>query len=107
MTIRMKNEGNYKDWQAKQAAQKARLEAHDEERDRIEKDGRVESLMRQYTVPSSTRCAGTLMDAVKCAVEGEPFYCHEGLARGEEPTRVCASAALLTKAFSSGAKERR
>jgi hypothetical protein len=32
---------------------------------------------RAGTVPNA--CAVTLMDAVKCGVEGEPFYCHKGV----------------------------
>jgi hypothetical protein len=30
---------------------------------------------RAGTIPNG--CAPTLMDAIKCAIEGAPFYCHE------------------------------
>jgi hypothetical protein len=43
-------------------------------------------------------CATTVMDALKCAVEGEAFYCHLGVADGEEPKRPCAGWSLLRRA---------
>lgn len=36
-------------------------------------------------------CEETLSDAIKCAVEGRPFYCHKGTRDGEEaPKRLCS-----------------
>lgn len=40
------------------------------------------------TVPN--RCLATVANALKCAVEREPFYCHKGLADDGEPLRLCA-----------------
>ncbi len=40
------------------------------------------------TVPN--QCGPTLMDAIKCVVEAEPFYCHKGLSENDEPRRICA-----------------
>jgi len=40
------------------------------------------------TVPN--RCGPTLMDAIKCVVEAEPFYCHKGMNENDEPRRICA-----------------
>lgn len=43
---------------------------------------------RRGTRPNG--CPGTLMDAIKCAVEGDPFLCHVGMENGEgEPRGVC------------------
>lgn len=36
----------------------------------------------------------TLMDAVKCVIEGDPFYCHKTLRDGE-PRHLCAGYAML------------
>lgn len=33
---------------------------------------------------------GTLMNALKCAMERIPFHCHKGVADGDEPTELCA-----------------
>jgi hypothetical protein len=38
---------------------------------------------------TANQCAPTLMDAVKCLLEGEPFYCHMGVPDEAEPTRLC------------------
>ena len=37
------------------------------------------------------RSTATLMDALKCVVEGVPFYCHKGVDedKGRGPTRLC------------------
>jgi len=35
------------------------------------------------TIPNG--CPSTLMDAVKCLVEGEPFYCHKSVRPTERP----------------------
>lgn len=40
---------------------------------------------RRGTVPNG--CPTTLMDAIKCAVEGDTFYCHEH--RKGEPMQAC------------------
>ena len=42
---------------------------------------------RAGTVPNG--CPETLMDAVKCMIEGKPFYCHKGVREGERPKRLC------------------
>lgn len=34
-------------------------------------------------------CPETLMDAIKCVVEGAPFYCHKGMKEGEKPKHLC------------------
>ena len=44
---------------------------------------------RAGTVPNG--CTATLLDAIKCAIEGVPFYCHEDKA-GERP---CAGWIML------------
>ena len=50
---------------------------------------------RLGTVPNG--CPTTLMDALKCVLEVEPFMCHEVLDDGREPVKVCAGwAAMLT-----------
>jgi hypothetical protein len=51
---------------------------------------------RAGTVPN--RCAQTVMDAVKCVAEREPFYCHEPAARGPdgEPTDLCRGWVIAT-----------
>lgn len=40
-------------------------------------------------------CSETLMDAMKCVIEGVPFYCHKGIKDGEEAKRLCSGWALL------------
>jgi hypothetical protein len=45
----------------------------------------------------------TTMDALKCVMEGVPFYCHEG-ADPENPHRLCAGYATL-RADSEGRLE--
>lgn len=54
----------------------------------------VECAFVQGTIPN--QCGPTLMDAIKCVVEGEPFYCHKGLRDGDEPRRLCAGYAAVT-----------
>lgn len=58
--------------------------------------------------PSAPRCDGcafrlgtlanqsvaTQMTALKCVIEGEPFYCHKGVGDGE-PKRLCAGYEVL------------
>lgn len=39
------------------------------------------------TIPN--RCPSTLMNALKCVMEGEPFYCHKGVTYPECPKRLC------------------
>lgn len=46
---------------------------------------------RAGTAPNG--CVPTLMDALKCAMEGVPFYCHESPCG--EPTRLCAGWRLM------------
>ena len=48
---------------------------------------------RAGTLPNG--CEETLMDAMKCAVEGKPFYCHKGLKEGEAPKRLCSGVMVL------------
>ncbi len=59
----------------------------------IEESRRIrcdECAFRSGTIPNS--CESTLMDAVKCAIEGVPFYCHKSL--GDVP---CAGWVLLSR----------
>lgn len=42
---------------------------------------------RGETIPNG--CLPTVMDALKCIIEGHPFMCHAGMRDGE-PTAVCA-----------------
>lgn len=51
---------------------------------------------RLGTAPNG--CPGTLMDAVKCALEGEPFFCHKGVTDDTAPKRLCAGWVVLTAA---------
>ena len=37
----------------------------------------------------ANRSGATVMDAVKCVLEGEPFFCHLGLKDEDEPTSLC------------------
>lgn len=48
------------------------------------------------TVPN--QCMPTVADALKCTMEGEPFYCHKGLLGGAEPRRLCAGWLALARA---------
>lgn len=48
------------------------------------------------------QCAGTLMDALKCAIEGETFYCHLGVPEGGEPKRVCGGYVLFRGSAKAG-----
>ena len=48
---------------------------------------------RLGTLPNE--CAESTMDLVKCAIEGEPFYCHKGLREGEDPKRLCTGWLVL------------
>lgn len=41
---------------------------------------------RKGTLPNG--CSETLMDAIKCVVELNPFYCHKGLDDGK-PKHIC------------------
>ena len=56
---------------------------------------------RLGTTPN--QCAPTLMDAVKCLVESEPFYCHKGVREGEAPRRLCTGWMVLANEDWSGA----
>lgn len=53
----------------------------------------VDCAARLGTVPN--QCESTLMCFVKCTIEREPFFCHRGIAEGEEPKRVCGGYELL------------
>ena len=35
-------------------------------------------------------CLPTVMDALKCAVEGKPFYCHQNLDENGDPIDLCS-----------------
>lgn len=48
---------------------------------------------RLGTIPN--QCESTLMCLVKSTIERDPFYCHKGVAEGEEPKRVCGGYSLL------------
>lgn len=52
--------------------------------------------LRRGTRPNG--CAETQMDALKCVLEGIPFYCHKGIAESEDPKRLCAGWVTLTTA---------
>ena len=43
---------------------------------------------RAGTLPNG--CPETVMDALKCVVTGEPFYCHQGFDVDGKPTKLCA-----------------
>lgn len=43
---------------------------------------------RGGTLPNG--CEETLMDAMKCVIEGKPFMCHQTFDANDEPTEVCA-----------------
>jgi hypothetical protein len=47
----------------------------------------VDCAARAGTVPNG--CEETLMDFLKCALEGTEFLCHKGVPDGETPTNVC------------------
>jgi hypothetical protein len=53
-----------------------------------------ECAYRLGTMPN--QCLATVCDAFKCAVEGEPFFCHKGLREGDEPKRLCAGWVVLS-----------
>lgn len=48
---------------------------------------------RAGTAPNGT--VSTLMDAIKCVVEGTPFYCHHGVVDGD-PKRLCGGYAVAS-----------
>jgi hypothetical protein len=52
-----------------------------------------ECAFRKGTDPN--RCLSTVANALKCAVEGEPFYCHVNVPNGTEPTHLCAGWLML------------
>lgn len=45
------------------------------------------------TLPNG--CAETLMDLIKCATEGVPFWCHKGIGEGEAPRALCRAWVVL------------
>lgn len=51
---------------------------------------------RLGTVPN--QCPSTLMNAVKCVVERDEFFCHRALDAEGEPRLVCAGYLLMTGA---------
>lgn len=56
--------------------------------------GRCKSCaFRAGTFPNG--CVTTVMDALKCAVEHEPFYCHERPDPDGSPSKLCAGWAVL------------
>ena len=44
------------------------------------------------------RLLGTMVNATKCAMEGETFYCHHDQAKGGKPQRICAGWMMLNDA---------
>jgi len=52
---------------------------------------------RPGTIPNSL--SATLMDALRCIIEGHPFHCHE---RPHEGDRLCAGYLLLRDSETSG-----
>jgi hypothetical protein len=61
----------------------------------------VDCAARKGTLPNQS--AETLMDFVKCVVEGVPFYCHKGMRDDEEPRRICAGWMVLASTGSVAA----
>ncbi len=55
----------------------------------------IDCAFRAGSIPSG--CPPTIMTAIKCVFEREPFSCHHGLDADGEPTRICAGYELLTK----------
>ena len=55
-----------------------------------------ECAFREGTIPN--RCASTVMDALKCAVEGVPFFCHKGMSSGhDDPKWLCRGWCALSQ----------
>lgn len=67
-----------------------------------------ECAFRAGTIPN--QCASTLMDAIKCTHEGEPFYCHKGY-KGDpdrdEPKRLCAGYVACTMSETAARRARK
>lgn len=53
-----------------------------------------ECAFRSGTTPNG--CVETIMDAVKCMLEREPFYCHKVAAADGEPRRLCGGWVAMT-----------
>jgi len=53
-----------------------------------------ECAFRRGSIPN--RCLPTVANALKCAFEGEIFYCHRNIPNGTEPTVPCAGWLILT-----------
>lgn len=48
------------------------------------------------------RRAATLMTALKCVIEREPFYCHKGIADADAPKRLCGGWCVAEDAMHKG-----
>lgn len=55
----------------------------------------VDCAARAGTIPNG--CEETLMDFLKCAIEGVDFMCHKGLREGEKPHRPCMGWLILQR----------
>lgn len=55
-----------------------------------------ECAYRLGTIPN--QCLTTVANALKCAMEGEPFYCHKGVAEGDDSKALCRGYLLLARA---------
>lgn len=53
------------------------------------------------TLPN--RCVATQMDALKCVIELEPFYCHHHM-DGDKPTHLCAGWFAVASSLGRDAK---
>jgi hypothetical protein len=61
--------------------------------------------LRAGTGPN--QCVATLMDVLKCVTEDRPFFCHKGVAEGDQPKRLCTGAMVLMSTIADGRKKDR
>jgi hypothetical protein len=59
---------------------------------------------RAGTFPNG--CPETLMDALKCVVENEPFYCHQEFDAAGKPSNICAGWLIATTEASDDLRKR-
>ncbi len=60
---------------------------------------------RPGTIPNG--CEETIMDAIKCAVEMEPFYCHERFDKDGKPVDLCNGWMIAVSTVDSNEKLKR
>lgn len=51
-------------------------------------------------------CLSTVMDALKCVVDGTPFHCHQHFDEKGVPTDLCAGWAMASMAADGSLRER-